>query len=40
VRRLLWDINLKALEFGYNMFEKQFKIKTERVWKRLAAGFE
>jgi 2-oxoglutarate ferredoxin oxidoreductase subunit gamma len=40
VRRPLWDINLKALEFGYNMFEKQFKIKTERVWKRLAAGFE
>ncbi|MCD6551454.1 2-oxoacid:acceptor oxidoreductase family protein [Thermotoga sp.] len=40
IKRSLWEINLRALEMGYNMFEKQFKIKTERVWKRLAAGFE
>ncbi|PLV57333.1 2-oxoacid:acceptor oxidoreductase family protein [Thermotoga sp. SG1] len=40
VKRPLWEMNLKALEMGYNMFDKQFKIKTERVWKRLAAGFE
>ncbi|PLV59136.1 2-oxoacid:acceptor oxidoreductase family protein [Thermotoga sp. KOL6] len=40
VRRSLWEVNLKALEIGYNMFEKQFKIRTERVWKKLAPGFE
>ncbi|ACM22439.1 MULTISPECIES: 2-oxoacid:acceptor oxidoreductase family protein [Thermotoga] len=40
VKRPLWEMNLKALEMGYSMFDKQFKVKTERVWKRLAAGFE